>query len=198
MRFSRLFWFCFILAHLVGVYYGFTFWYKDQLLRNPFYLWPFLPVSPLYALLFSFCFVFRRRVTVSWFSFLVAVGLVEYGLWGVGYWLVVGHSLAPWWLQLWLVLSHGVMTFDALLLLPFMSVPVWYLFFGWGWFGLTAYIQYLESISYESLFPYFSYAAGLVFALTFFSPLIIFFSWRRFQKHFIFLEKPIFSRQQFR
>ena len=63
MRISILNWMTvlLIIGNTVGVIFGFTYWYGGQLLENPIYLWPLIPVSPLYAGLFVIALIFIQQ-----------------------------------------------------------------------------------------------------------------------------------------
>lgn len=73
-----------IVINLAGTVYGF-YYYQQQFLETPFYLWLFIPDCPLYTLLFAvviFLYVFKKK-TNAFLTVLTAFGLIKYGLWTV-------------------------------------------------------------------------------------------------------------------
>lgn len=103
------------VANMLGALYGFQ-WYRGQLAQTPYLLWPFIPDSPLSALLFSLVLVgllCRRRSGVL--EGIAFVGIAKYGLWSVA---VIGH----FWITrafggfelIHLFLSHWIMALQGI------------------------------------------------------------------------------------
>jgi uncharacterized membrane protein YpjA len=71
-----------LTVNIGGAVAGYIFWYGDSLSAAPFYLWPFVPDSPLSVTLMGFAlllFHFNRRLE---FLGLLAAGMcMKYGIW---------------------------------------------------------------------------------------------------------------------
>ena len=143
MKISRGLFLALIIGNLIGVMFGFTYWYSDQLLSSPVWLWPLIPVSPLYALLFVVALVLiKYKIDNSFFYYLTAVGLVKYGVWTVIFWLGAKYTGVTWLMLVWLVLSHLVMALESVLLFPFIKLKWWYVPVTMAWFLLNDYTHY--------------------------------------------------------
>ncbi|MBI5391644.1 DUF1405 domain-containing protein [Candidatus Woesearchaeota archaeon] len=194
MQWTKLFFWLFLLGHTLGIAFGFGYWYKEQLLQTPFYLWIFVPVSPLYALFFLLSLFFIwRSFSFSLFYYMTSVGLLQYGLWGVLFWGVYGLSeTVSLPIVLWLAFSHAVMALNIFLLFPAFEFRSLYSFFALVWFGLTAFMQYLLQNNFIFRFPVLNYAAVLIILLTLLSPFLICFLWKRHR--YLFAEQKYLKR----
>ncbi|MEM3030861.1 MAG: DUF1405 domain-containing protein [Candidatus Micrarchaeia archaeon] len=143
-----LFWLVFV-ANLAGAGWGFIYFYGDQLAATPFWLWPFVPDCPLYALLFAIGMLVARTmrgVLADFFLFFTFAGSLKYGFWTV----FVLTAFAPWYfapqtavMYAVLFVSHVGLFGEALLLLPgLFRVRAWFLPAVLGWFLLHDYSDY--------------------------------------------------------
>lgn len=96
-----------LVINVLGSLYGF-YWYREQLAATPFYLWLFVPDSPLSTTLFSAALLFDLiGATRILFNVLACTVSIKYGIWAVimisNYWSSNG-PVAPTETMLWL--SH--------------------------------------------------------------------------------------------
>jgi uncharacterized membrane protein YpjA len=114
------------IANLLGAIYGF-YWYKNQLLASPKFLWPFIPDSPLATLFFAiFLFLLFFNKKVPFIEALASVTIFKYGIWAVaiifwGAWNTE-HSIVKMlmvetidWLDVLLIFSHLIMAAQAVI-----------------------------------------------------------------------------------
>ena len=133
-----------VVANLIGFVWGIIYWYGDQLLSAPIYLWPFIPDCPLFALLFvpAFWLALRGRGNNA-YNLLVAFGLIKYGVWTnlawYGYW-AVGNPFS--WMGVAMCLTHIGMILEGLYLLRYLRPrPAWALLAGL-WFAASDFVDY--------------------------------------------------------
>lgn len=71
-----------VFVNIMGTIFG-IYYYLNQFLSTPFYLWLFVPDCPLYTFLFSVSLVMllRTKKLNEDFHFLVNAGLIKYGIW---------------------------------------------------------------------------------------------------------------------
>ncbi|MDD4238624.1 MAG: DUF1405 domain-containing protein [Desulfotomaculaceae bacterium] len=96
-----------LVINVLGSVYGY-FWYREQLAETPFYLWPFVPDSPLSSTLFAAALLLHLSgATRTLFQVLACTVSIKYGIWAVimitNYWFS-GGPVAPTETMLWL--SH--------------------------------------------------------------------------------------------
>lgn len=96
-----------LVINVLGSLYGF-YWYREQLAETPFYLWPFVPDSPLSSSLFAAALLFHLfGVTKPVFQVLACTVSIKYGIWAVimitDYWSS-GGPVAP--TEIMLLVSH--------------------------------------------------------------------------------------------
>jgi len=108
-----LFW-----INFIGSLYGF-YWYHNQLLDTPLYLWPFVPDSPTASALFTVALYFYITKKPRPFLTLMACGwLIKYGLWAAvintHYFLIGGNYTFT---NFHLTLSHLGMALEGFLFL---------------------------------------------------------------------------------
>ena len=63
--FSKVVFWLLMLGNLLGVIFGFTYWYGPQLLESSLKYWIFIPASPLFALLLvvsALMIYFRKKL----------------------------------------------------------------------------------------------------------------------------------------
>ena len=139
-----------VVANLLGTIWG-IIWYWSQLGATPWYLLPFVPDSPLHAMLFGLFIYWLltpankmnfARMLICWAGVL---GVIKYGLWTTvilsQYLLVIGSI--PSLEDLMLFASHGGMALQGLVyanrlprqkLAPFLAV---------GWFACNDLFDYV-------------------------------------------------------
>ncbi len=72
-----------ILICLAGSIYGF-YYYQGQLQMTPPYLWPFVPDSPLFTLMYVFILIFYQAgIRSNTFDAFTFIGLNKVGLWTI-------------------------------------------------------------------------------------------------------------------
>jgi uncharacterized membrane protein YpjA len=140
-----------IIGSLFGLYY-----YWDQLMMTPWYLWIFVPDCPLYTFLMIFALIFlvlgKRYDT---FNAMTAVGLSMYGTWTMFvllYFNEVYFSPANALMSTGLFVSHGGMALESVLLLPYLksSKLVPWLIAG-AWFLVQTFFDYFVPFTYNGL-----------------------------------------------
>ena len=137
-----------IMGNMIGVLFGFTYWYGAQLLENPIYLWPLIPVSPLYAGLFVIALVWllQKKQVSNLFLFVTSTGLIKYGIWTIFFWLTAKDTGLHWLMIVWLVVSHLFMAFEALILMNYTKQKVWMIPVTIGWFFANDYVHYFRGL----------------------------------------------------
>jgi len=96
-----------LVINVLGSAYGY-FWYREQLAETSFYLWPFVPDSPLSTTLFAAALLLHLTgANKTMFQVLACTVSIKYGIWAVimitNYWSS-GGPVAPTETMLWL--SH--------------------------------------------------------------------------------------------
>ncbi len=96
-----------LVINVLGSAYGY-FWYREQLTETSFYLWPFVPDSPLSTTLFAAALLLHLTgANKTMFQVLACTVSIKYGIWAVimitNYWSS-GGPVAPTETMLWL--SH--------------------------------------------------------------------------------------------
>lgn len=170
-----------IIGNLLGALYGFIFWYGQQLLNSPFYLWIFIPASPLFVFLFLTCFILLIfRIRNDFLFFLTATGLVKFGIWTVIFW--VTYSLQkPFSLGmiLFLVITHLIMVFESIILFGYINLNkrgLFYLFLTYSYFlGYDYFAFFRGTLTNKIAIPSISFSGLVAFILTLLSPVIIYF-----------------------
>lgn len=128
MEKKRLFfWILVLLTGLLGAS-GFWVFYGQELSSSPFWLWLFIPDSPLFACFFVLCVLliwFKKEA--SWFLVLVSVGLVKYGISSIilhGKHLYLNYELTGVLMVLvsvYVIVSHLFMAFEVVFLTRYVK-----------------------------------------------------------------------------
>ncbi len=108
-----------ILVNIAGFIFG-IYYYQPQLSQTSIWSWILVIDCPLFVLLFAAILFFDVRE--SFFNFLVATGLVKYGLWTVFVILLLWNqftAVAPVMYPI-LAIAHAGMTLEFIFLLPRM------------------------------------------------------------------------------
>ena len=115
---------------------GYIFWYGDDILDAPAYLWPFVPDSPLSVTLMGIALiVLHRRGRADWLGLLACTGAIKYGAWTVFVWFLAWLQGDPYTFETaHLSLSHFGMVLEGLVLVPLLAprllhvatVMLWY------------------------------------------------------------------------
>lgn len=140
-----------IIGSLFGLYY-----YWDQLMMTPWYLWIFVPDCPLYTFLMIFALIFlvlgKRYNT---FNTIVAVGLSMYGTWTMLvllYFNELYFSPANALMSTGLFVSHGGMALESVLLLPYLKktkIIPWLI--AGAWFLIQTFFDYFVPFTYNGM-----------------------------------------------
>ncbi|WP_338061636.1 DUF1405 domain-containing protein [Staphylococcus pettenkoferi] len=131
---KRMLWLLFI-CNLAGTIYGYI-WYKDQLVVAPWLFKVFVPDSPtatLFLTLILGLYLLGKRSTVL--EALAFTSLFKYGIWAVAINLILMINYDMWTITgVMLMLSHGIMALEAILLSPRMR---------FSWLGLIIAVIWL-------------------------------------------------------
>lgn len=165
------------LGNIIGVLFGFTYWYGKQLLANAWYLWPLIAVSPLYALFFLIALaMLRKKKDASFFYYLTAVGLIKYGLWTVLFWSTAKDTGLPFLMIIWLVGSHLVMALEALFVFAHIRPKATHMVSILVWFLLNDYVQYFRGLlTNKIVISNFTFDMVVALVLTVIVPVLVFF-----------------------
>ena len=195
-----------IIGNVIGAFFGFTWWYGDQLARTAWYWWPVAAPSPLYAALFVvsaalLLFKVKNSVSISLFHFIASVGLIKYGIWTVIFWLTYPGSSELGILMIsWLTLSHAAMVAESFLLSHAIDLrksgrAAVFLIFSFLWFGLNDFYHYFYGGMMTKIsIPDMSIALITGVILTFTAPFIVFFSVKRISKPLLKMLPAAFKR----
>lgn len=164
-----------IVLNALGTLYGF-WWYKDQLLTTPIYMWPLTPDFPLISLVFGLYLYWLRQRMIwkkNWQSvvaWIAVLGSFKYGIWTI---IVIGkYMLSPGYqsdFSDWILLaSHLGLLAEGMVyrryLPPFLKIYG----LAMGWFLLNDYADWLLLIHPRLPQPEeFSFAMWLGIFLTF-------------------------------
>jgi len=117
-----------IIASLAGVAFGFYYYY-DQLVASPLWMWPFIPDSPIAVLMYALALISIKRRSNKLDS-VAFVLMVKIGIWTTVVLLLnFDHYFTPDALVLrsFILVTHLAMVPMAILLLPGMKREgVWF------------------------------------------------------------------------
>ena len=138
-----------IIGSLFGLYY-----YWEQLMMTPWYLWIFVPDCPLYTFLMIFALIFliagKRYNT---FNTVVAVGLSMYGSWTMLvllYFREIYFDPTNALMSVGLFVSHFGMALECVLLLPYLkNVKPHSWLIAWAWFTVQTFFDYFVPYTYN-------------------------------------------------
>jgi uncharacterized membrane protein YpjA len=130
----------------IGVVAGMIYWYGDQLRVSPWWLWPFIPDSPLstFWMLPALALILWRQPGWPLFNAYAAFGVIKYGLWTVVFWALYWLNGGSLHLEsISMSVTHLIMVMQGLLLLGFtrltpgvaLGLGAWFLFNDWLDFG---------------------------------------------------------------
>jgi uncharacterized membrane protein YpjA len=102
---------------------GYLYWYGDDILQAPVYLWPFVPDSPLsVTLMGAALIVLHRRGRADLLGLLACTGAIKYGAWTVFVWFLGWLQGTPYTFEAaHLSLSHFGMVLEGLVLVPLLA-----------------------------------------------------------------------------
>ncbi|MEJ7540754.1 DUF1405 domain-containing protein [Staphylococcus intermedius] len=108
-----------IVSNILGTIYGYI-WYAPQLLRSPWYFWPFIPDSPTATLFLVISLVLlllnKKNAIIDTLAFIT---LLKYGVWAVMMnFLLFIEDNTIYIMGVMLIISHGIMAIQALIFLP--------------------------------------------------------------------------------
>lgn len=155
------------LINLLGSLYGF-YWYGNQLLDTPFYLWLFVPDSPTSSALFTFALYFYIIKKPKPFLTLMACAwLIKYGLWAAvinTHYLLIGGNYN--FTNFHLTLSHLGMACEGFLFLNDISFKKYHVTILFLLMIASDAIDYILGI-HPWLFEQSQWAIGLISVITF-------------------------------
>ncbi len=135
-----------IVGNTMGGIIGYPFWYGQQLLAAPLYLWPFIPDSPTSALLFVPAYLLIRWRKPGWslLNGVAAFAGLKYGVWTIAYWFLFWREGGDvGWMGWLLTFTHAVMALEGAYLLYYVRLEVrgtatiigWFLLQDWADYG---------------------------------------------------------------
>lgn len=121
--FQKWFMAALIIIDFLGSIYGY-YWYRYQLAENPWYLWPFIPDSPLSTTLTGLVLLLLLLdKNWPWLQLLAYTTIIKYGLWAViliSHFGLTGGSMTPEIWMLWF--SHWGMALEGFIYLRHLKV----------------------------------------------------------------------------
>ena len=113
-----------VLSNLGGAIAGYLFWYGGALGATPFYLWPFVPDSPLSVTLMGVALIFFRFSRRLEFLGTIAVGMcMKYGIWTVFVWFTNYLSGGDYhFIAVTMSLTHFGMVIEGFILVTFLRL----------------------------------------------------------------------------
>ncbi|MEY2845615.1 MAG: hypothetical protein RL076_1161 [Chloroflexota bacterium] len=139
-----IFWAC-MIGDLLGFLVGTVIWYGPQLMRAPWWAWPFIPDCPLAALLGLFAYLrLRANQPADWLTVLASLSCIKYGIWTVVFWSTKWAATGEYLpLEIGLVIVHVALMAQGLLLLPaLMQVTIPVRLIGVAWLALSVVVDY--------------------------------------------------------
>ncbi|MFN5929549.1 MAG: DUF1405 domain-containing protein [Roseiflexaceae bacterium] len=139
-----IFWAC-MLGDLLGFLIGTVIWYGPQLMRAPWWAWPFIPDCPLAALLGLFAYMrLRAHQPADWLTVLASLSCIKYGIWTVIFWTTKWANTGEYLpLEIGLVIVHLALMAQGLLLLPaLLQVTIPVRLIGVAWLALSVVVDY--------------------------------------------------------
>ena len=144
-----------LICNSCGTIYGFI-WYGDQLVKTPWYFFPFVPDSPIASLLLCVAIIgiiFNKQNSII--EALAFVTLFKYGLWAVIMNVIMityAHDITI--MNVFLIMSHGIMAIEALYFYPRFTITMHGLFIAIIWVFNNDYIDYVLG-----KYPYYNFIA---------------------------------------
>lgn len=145
---SRLFFFSLLAINFFGTLYGF-WWYRNHFMASPYYMWPFVPNSPLTVLYFFIVLVlFLQNKRSTFWEGLAYFGLIKHGLWTVAI-ITLYHfagDRSPDNFMLWA--GHAGMALQAVLFWVYYGLPLRFSHAVGiaGWYLFNDYLDYVIGI----------------------------------------------------
>ena len=136
-----------VAINLLGAVFGFYFYLLDtrQLLETPIFMWPWVPDSPLAALLAAGAFTaYARGNPREWLNALAFFGNLTLGLWTPTVMLVYHQWYAPMdpLMYAFLVVSHLAMAAQALVIHRFSDFPVGAVALALAWYASDLVVDF--------------------------------------------------------
>ncbi len=135
-----------VLANLIGALYGFIFYYGQQFLSTPVYLWLFIGDCPLFSLLMALSFLLILLKKEFSFLFLFSlIGSLKYGFWTV-FVLIYFNSFyfvpENFFMYSVLLIAHVFLFLEAFLLVKKIRFNFSFLVFSLAFFVLNDFSDY--------------------------------------------------------
>lgn len=136
-----------ILVNFAAALYGFFFFYPEQLMGTPLWLWLFVPDCPLYALWVGVSLLLLAMGKKNdLFNFIGAVGALKYGFWTVAVLLLYAQHYYPAngpFVYFMLLLGHVGLFLEALLLVGRVKVKAWHALVAGAWLAANELSDYV-------------------------------------------------------
>ncbi|MBU0898346.1 MAG: DUF1405 domain-containing protein [Nanoarchaeota archaeon] len=152
-----------ILISLAGFFIGMYF-YWNQVINTPTYLWLFVIDCPLYVLLSVVVIALRMKGRSNKIlNYITSVGLIKYGLWTVLAIILNQGDI------LFFALPHMLMVIFGFLLIPYSRAKFTGFLLIMGWFLFNDYMDYVVGtvppipMTYMELIAYFSLFSTVFF-----------------------------------
>lgn len=141
--FQKWFMVSMIIIDFFGSLYGY-YWYRYQLAETPWYLWLFIPDSPLSTTLTGLA-LFLLLLGKDWplLQLIAYLTIIKYGLWAVvlisHFGLSGGQVTAEMWM-LWF--SHWGMAAEGFIYLRHLKIKPWQWLVAAGWLFFNDWVDY--------------------------------------------------------
>lgn len=158
------------IVNVLGTFFGF-YYYMDQLLATPVWLWLFVPASPLATLFFaSSVYLNIQERGSKYLDALAFISNFQYGLWTVFvliYYAEIFFSGNSLGLYAFMLVSHSAMAVQAFLLFEWQNIDLKALFMAFVWYLFNDVIDYTLGTHTELYTEYTLPAELAAYTLTF-------------------------------
>lgn len=134
-----------VVVNLAAAVPGFILWYGPDVLAAPWYLWPFVPDSPLSAALFALAAVlFHLGRPRQALGMIAITGCIKYGLWTDWYWFVNRLAGVPYDFEaVHLSLSHFGMAVQGVAAIPVVRPRMRHALVVTAWFVVNDFVDFV-------------------------------------------------------
>lgn len=140
----------FALANLIGTYYGFFVFYRDQILSETIWLWLFIPDSPLATLLAAISLItFAKGINNSLIDILAVFANLKYGLWTCLMILIYTDGFMQMnslEMNIFIFFSHLAMSLQAILIWSYTEIRIIPLITSLSYFIVNDVLDYVYQI----------------------------------------------------
>ena len=139
-----------IIFNLIGSYYGYFIFYKDQILSNPQILWPFIPDSPTATLLTAISILlYTQNKNNNLINLLAIFANIKYGLWTAIIMLSYPQgflNMNPLPMNIFIFFSHLGMAIQAIMIYKYTKIQKTHLTIAASYFLANDTIDYLYGV----------------------------------------------------